>query len=259
MLPHIGKRELKKSLLRLAVSSSIAALFASPAIAKYETGFGEHPISDKYNSTNACMLAESKAIKKALDTHSGKQFEVEKKNFCFESKNKTFCDYYNEINFSTAGTIRKIVSRKEVIENSVCKVSVVVDIEQPRQLKVNVYGKNVYYVGDELVFNVKTSEPVYMYMFNVHKKGVELLFPFTYTTDNLIDSEFNYEGSQFKHVAYLHDGVKKDEEKILLLFTKHYIEFDRFALDQTLLNDVISSIPVNSKRLFTYNILIQRK
>lgn len=260
MFRHTGDRELKRSSLKLAVKFSIPLiLFTSTAYGGIEAGFGQQQINEKYNSTTACLIAETKAIKQALDNFSGREFSVERKNFCYDTKSLSYCNYYKEIDYSISGTIRKIVSRKEIIENSTCKVSLVVDIEQPRQLQVDVQGRNIYYSGEELSFNITAREPVFMYMFNVHRSGVEVLFPFNFTMDNLINRDFVYPGPDHKHVAYLHNGVKKDEEKIILLFTKHYVEFDRVALDHSTLTEVINSIPVHSRKLFTYNILIKRK
>jgi hypothetical protein len=78
MCLHTGGAGLSKSLLSLAVSFS----FCTTALAGLESGVGEHVINEKYNATNACLLSEQIAIKQALDRHSGKQFTVEKKNFC---------------------------------------------------------------------------------------------------------------------------------------------------------------------------------
>lgn len=258
MLHRTGDQELKRSLSKLAVSCSL--LFSSVSYAGLQSGFGEHAINDKFTSTNACMLAEQYAIKQALDTHSGKQFTVEKKNFCYDTKDYSYCNYYKELDFTTAGTIRKIVSRSEKIVNSVCKVGVVVDIEEiPRPIMVDVKGRNIYHVGESLNFSINVYEPVYFYMFNVHRKGVEFLFPSKYYEDNRFEDSFEFPGLGLRYVTELDKGVRRDEEQIILLFTKHQIDFDRVALDHSMLHEVINSIPIHSRRTFTYKILIKRK
>lgn len=256
---HIGDLELRTSLSKLAVASSL--LFAtSTSLAGLETGLGEHVIDEKYNSTNACLLAEQKAIKQALDKHSGKQFTVEKKNFCYDTKDYSYCNYYKEYDYTTAGTIRKIVSRKETITNSTCRVALVADLEElPRSIQVNVQGKNIYFVDEPLNFRIKVNEPVYFYMFNVHRKGVEFLYPSRYYEDNRFEDDFEFPGLGLRYVTTLDTGVRKDEEQIILLFTKHQLDFDRVALDHHLLHEIINSIPVHSRKTFTYKILIKRK
>jgi hypothetical protein len=258
MYPRTGDLELKKLLLRSAVACSLS--ISLPVLAGLETGIGETPINDKYNSTNACLLAEQKAIKHALDKHSGKQFTVEKKNFCYDTKEYSYCNYYKEHDYTTAGTIRKIVSRKEVIENSICKVIIVADLEEaPRPLQVGVAGKNIYFENEPLNFRISVNEPVYFYMFNVHRKGVEFLFPSGYYENNKFDEDFEFPGLGLRYVTELDRNQRRDEEKIIFLFTKHRIDFDRFALDHHMLHEAINSIPIHSRKTITYNILIKRK
>lgn len=233
---------------------------STSAFAGLESGIGEHVINDKFNATNACLLSEQKAIKNALDKHSGKQFTVEKKNFCYDTKEYSYCNYYKEYDYTTAGTIRKIVSRKEDIRNSTCRVAVVVDIEEmPRPIQVDVKGKNIYFTGEELNFNINVREPVFFYMFNIHRKGVEFLFPSRYYESNKFEDDFDFPGLGLRYVTELDKGVKRDEEQVLLLFTKHQLDFDRVALDHHMLHQIINSIPIHSRKTFTYKILITRK
>lgn len=249
---------MKKSLRKLAVACS--TLLPVCALAGLESGAGENLISDRYTSTTACMLAEQKAIKQALDRYSGKQFTVEKKNFCYDTKDYSYCNYYKELDYTVAGTIRKIVNRSEKIENSICKVAVVIDIEeQPKPINVNVSGRNIYFVNEPLNFKINVNEPVFFYAFNVHRKGVEFLFPSKYYEENKFEDDFDFPGFGLRYVTTLDKGVSRDEEQIVFLFTKHQIDFDRVALDHNMLHEIINSIPVHSRRTFTYKIFIKRK
>jgi len=258
MFHRTGEVGLKKSLQKLAVVCS--TLFPLQTLGGIESGLGENIINDKFNSTNACLLAEQKAIKQALDKHSGKQFKVEKKNFCYDTKEYSYCNFYKELDYSTAGTIRKIVSRTEKIENSICKVGVVLDIENlPRNIDVNVSGKNIYFENELLNFKISVNEPVFFYMFNVHRNGVEFLFPSKYYEDNKFEDDFEFPGLGLRYVTTLDKGLRKNEEQIIFLFTKHQIDFDRFALDHHMLHEIINSIPLHSRKTFTYKILIKRK
>jgi len=236
-----------------------ASFFPVVAFAITATGSGTHEINLKENVNLACAVAESKAINSALEKYSHKNFLVDKKNYCYDIKNYAYCNYYVEKNVHTSGTIKKIIDKKETIGNGVCKVDIKLDIEESKYLDVNVSGKNIYFVGEPLEFKVHANEEMFLYVFNIHEKGISLLFPHSYSDNNLVNSEYVFPGNGKKYVNFLYDGVKQDEETILFLFTKHNIDFDRNTLTKNTLYEIINSIPVHSKRTFTNQILIKRK
>lgn len=237
----------------------IASLVPLTSFAGVITGTGAQELSLKENISLACSVAESKAINSALEKYSSKNFIVNKKNYCYDVKNYAYCNYYVEKNIYTSGTIKKILYKKETIGNGVCRVDLKLLVEESKYLDVNVSGKSIYFVGEPLDFTVQANEDLFLYVFNIHKKGIALLFPYSYSDNNLVNSEFIFPGNGKKYVNFLYDGVKQDEEIILFLFTKHYIEFDRNTLTKNTLYEIINSIPVHSKRTFTNQIFIKRK
>jgi len=245
------------TLLKKTLSCSL--FVPSICAAAITSGTGSELLNLNQNIGLACAAAESKAIKSALDSFSNKEFIVNKKNYCYDIKNYAYCNYYVEKDYTVAGTVKKVISKKESIGNGICKVDVVLEVEKSRYIDVDVSGKNIYFTGEPLQFNVNAKEELYLYVFSMHKKGIDVLFPFGLTDNNLVDEEFIFPGNGKQYINYLHKGVKQDEETILFLFTKHYVEFDRNTLNKNTLYEIINAIPNYSKRTFTYNILIKRK
>jgi len=237
----------------------IASLFPLTSFAGMITGTGAHELSLKENISLACSVAESKAINSALEKYSSKNFIVNKNNYCYDVKNYAYCNYYVEKNIYTSGTIKKILDKKETIGNGICKVDIKLLVEESKYLDVNVSGKSIYFVGEPLDYTVQANEDLFLYVFNIHKKGTTLLFPNSYSDNNLVNSDYIFPGNGKKYINYLHDGVNQDEETILFLFTKHHVEFDKNTLTKNTLYEIINSIPVHSKRTFTNQIFIKRK
>lgn len=228
------------------------------ALSAIVNGTGEQLLNANENVSLTCSVAQNKAIKNALDIYSSKEFWVTKKNYCYDVKNYAYCNYYNEQDYTASGTIRRIVGKKEYIEGNKCKVEISVEIEKSRYLDVSVSGKHIYHVGEPLQFIVQAREELYLYVFNIHRNKVDLIFPYEYTDDNLIDSKYVFPGNGKKYNTYLNEGVKQSEETIFLLFTKHYVDFDRYTLNRKALEEITNAIPNHSKRIFTYNIFIKR-
>jgi hypothetical protein len=243
---------LKKTLL----SSLLFPIAASGAVI---SGVGEQVLNPNENVRHTCSVAETRAIKSALEKYSGGEFNVQKKNYCYDVKNYAHCNYYNEKDYTVSGTVREILDRKEYIEGNKCKVEVKLLVEKSRYLNVDVSGKYIYIEGEPLQFVVNAKEELYLYVFNITRKKVDLIYPFNYIDDNLIDDKFVFPGNGKKYLTYLEKGVNQDEETILLLFTKHYVDFDKYTLNRQRLVEIVDSIPNHSKRIFTYNIFIKRK
>jgi len=239
---------------------SILLLLLVPTLVygKIVTGTGQAKISDAVNINTACLKAESLAIENALLENLGKEFTATKSNYCFDTKQQTYCDHYRELNTNINGTIKRVLHSKTSAFNGVCFSEVKLEVEQSKFLDVSVKGRNIYKVGDRLQYDVEVLEPFYMYVFNLHRKGVEFLFPHDYNIDNLVNKGYEFPGNGKKYVVYLNDGKKSDEETILFLFTKHPINFDRHNLSDDIISDVINSIPSFSKRVVKFNILVRK-
>lgn len=222
------------------------------------TGTGQAKIRDTVNTNTACIKAESHAIENALLENFGKEFTATKSNYCFDTKTSTYCDHYRELNTNINGTIKRVLHSKTHIWNGVCFADVTLEVQQSRFLDVSVKGRNIYKVGDKLQYDVSVKEPFFMYVFNLHRKGVEFLFPHDYNIDNLVNEGYEFPGNGKKYVMYLNDGMRQDEEVIMFVFTKHQLNFDRQNLSAEIIEDVINSIPSFSKRVVKFNILVRK-
>lgn len=238
----------------------ILSLLFVPTIAfgSIVSGSGQAKVSDTVNLNSACLIAESQAIENALLSSFGKEFTATKSNYCFDTKSSTYCDHYREFNTNINGTVKRVLHRKTHIWNGVCFVDVKVEAQQSKFLDVSVKGRNIYTVGDKLQYDVSVNEPFYMYVFNIHRKGVEFLFPHDYNIDNLVDKGYEFPGNGKKYVTYLNDGMRQDEETVMFLFTKHPVNFDRLNLNKDIIDDVVNSIPNFSKRVVKFNILVRK-
>lgn len=221
------------------------------------TGIGQAKVSHYNNATNACAAAETKAIKNALLENSGIEFEATKKNYCYDVKDYIYCNHYRDLTHNISGTIKKIVEKKESIWNGICTVNVKAEIERSRPLGAKVSGKNIYRVGDRMSYDVNVDEPFYLYVFNVYDKKVDLIFPLNYNNDNLIDKDYVFPGNGMKYIAYVASGKNVSEEKVIFLFTKHEIYLNVNLLTEEMLDNIISEIPIHSRRVVKFNVLIK--
>lgn len=247
---------LKKSVDKLR--NSIILLFVPTIVsAQIVTGSGQAKIEDYNNVTNACTVAESRAINNALLDNMGIEFEVNKKNFCYDVKEYIYCNHYRDTEHRIAGTLKKIINKREHIWNGYCIVDLKAEVERSRYLNIKVDGKTIYKPGEEIRFNIKVEEPFYLTVLSINNKKVELLFPFNYNINSLIESGAEFPEEGVRYVTFVEKGKKESKEKLVFLFTKHSIELNKTLLNTTSLSDIISEIPVHSRRIFTFDILIK--
>lgn len=247
------------STLSKKILKSLASLIAtSPAYGSYIQGYGEQAINDITKISSACSLAETKAISDAFSKYAEKDFVVDNKSYCFDTSKRSYCNFYKDVTYFTSGTLKGISNKKEIVENAVCKVSLTANIQRSEVFNVSVQGKSIYQIGEELKFNIDAKEELFMYIFNIHEKGVELIYPFDYNDSNPVNNTFSLADTNKRHVTFLNKGSNKAEEIVLFLFTKHEIVFDRFNLSKQFLTETLNSLPNHSKRIFTFNILIER-
>ena len=157
-------------------------------------GSGEHKFTSPKDKRNACVLAQNKALEDALLKYAGREFTVESEQSCVDTKEHAYCNYIREIDSSTAGSVRKINETVTRSDKDTCYVEVEVEIEKARQLGAKIKLNRIYYTGDPINVNVNVNEPLYLYVFSLHKKGVDVLFPNEYNTNNLIDDTFVFPG-----------------------------------------------------------------
>lgn len=220
-------------------------------------GMGESSFERLNDRLKACTVAENLAVKDALLKYNGKEFQASQETLCVDTKEHSYCNYLKEITSTTAGTVRSVVERNKKIRNNTCFVEVKVEVEKSRQLNANVESKRIYRVGDNLQFEVNTGEPLYLYVFNLHRKGVDLIFPNKYNSNALIDEKFSFPADDLKVTAYLDSKVNISNETLLFLFTKRRQDVQE-DVSKDELKDLLSSIPVFEKKLIQHNVVIKR-
>ena len=218
---------------------------SSPAIGlEVSYGMGEHTSE---NRLQACVIAENKALKNALVNFSQRQFQFTNQSYCRDSDENSYCSYIKEIDASTSGTIRSVVDRIKRRKDNTCFIEVKAEIEPAVQLPVEVKSQQIYIEGDQIEVDIDTRQPLYLYMFNLHKDGIEVLFPRKYREDTLIDDRFVYPGENYQVIAST-GGLKESEETLVFLFTKQRqnidIKFIETGGNQPL-KELLGSIPVN--------------
>ena len=205
------------------------------------------------NRLHACAIAENRAFKDALVNYSS-QFQFTNQSVCKDTLDNAYCEYIKEIDASTSGTIRSVVDRVKRRDGNMCFIEVKVEVEKAIQLPASVDSKRIYFEGEQIDVDISVGQPLYLYVFNYHKKGVEVLFPNQYNKDTLIDDRFKFPGNDVEMTATV-NGERSDET-LLFLFTKRRQDIG-MKVDKDSLREILESIPVNEKRLITHNIVIR--
>jgi hypothetical protein len=148
-----------------------------------------------------------------------------------------------------------VVERVKRRDGNTCFMEVKVEIEKAIQLPASVDSKRIYYQGDQIELDVSVGQPLYLYVFNFHNKGVDVLFPNKYARETLIDDRFEFPGEGIDITATT-NGADRSEETLLFLFTKRRQDIE-IEMDKDSLIRLLESIPVNDKRLITHNIVIR--
>lgn len=239
---------------------ALATLILTSPVSAVETmyGMGEQAFDSIHNRIEACTIAENLAMKDALIKFSERSFSVDNQTVCYDTQDSAYCDYIKEVNSDTAGSIKHVIARDRQIKNNTCFIKLQVAIQPHIQLPVEVDVQKIYKPGDDISLNVSTKTPLYLYIFNVHQKEVDTLFPNQYTTNSLIDDKFVYPGAGVTVKATLPYG-DESKETLLFLFTKQRQSFDVANMDKDSLQELLKSIPSTEKRLIQKHILIKRR
>jgi hypothetical protein len=151
-----------------------------------------------------------------------------------------------------------VLDRIQRTEKDVCLVEVKVEIERARQYEASVDTKRIYKPGEKIKVDVRVKEPLYLNIFNLHKKGVDLLFPNDYNKNTLIDDRFVFPGKDINVIASLDSSEDLSNETLLFLFTKRRQEFVSGDVTKETLKEILKSIPTFEKKLITHNFIIKR-
>jgi hypothetical protein len=240
---------MKKLLLCALVCTSSHALEVS-------YGMGEHTFSNDKEKRQACVIAENKAIENSIFNYGKRQFDSVQENFCVDTKEHTYCNYVKDIIFYSSGKVNSVVDTIKRSDKDTCYVEVKTEIEPHRQLNAYVKSKRSYLVGDKLTAEIKVGEPLYLYIFNLHKKGVDLIFPNEYNNEALVDDRFELPNANI--IASLDKKDSLSNETLLFLFTKRRQDIDYRDVNKNNFKELVNSIPVQERKLVQHNFIIKR-
>jgi len=218
-----------------------------PSLCFGVTGFGTGEDKD-------CLVAEQKAHKNAVIDSLGIEVDSTNKRYCIDSLDKIRCNFIKDESFFVNGSITEVLDLDVENNNGICKVSVVAEVERPQFLNVTVRGRTNYYAGHYLDFDVRPKSKMYMYMFNIHDKGMTMLYPFNNASSNIVDENYKFKDNEYLLKV---NRSKTNKEKIIFLFTTFSIDFRYDELNELVLNEVIENIPNYSKRVFEFKISVR--
>lgn len=241
---------MKKFILPFLICTSAHALEVS-------YGMGEHTFNNEKEKRQACVLAENKAIDNSLFNYGKKQFETVQESFCIDTKENSYCNYVKDVIFTSSGKVSSVIDRIKRTDKDTCYVEVKTEIEPLRQLNVNVKSKRAYIVGDKFSTEIKVGEPLYMYIFNLHKKGVDIIFPNQYNEEALVDDRFELP-KETNIIASLDKKDSSSNETLLFLFTKRRQDIDYRDVNKNTFMELINSIPVQERKIVQHNFIIKR-
>ncbi len=239
---------MKKLLIPLLFISSANAIEVS-------YGMGEHTFNNEKEKRQACVIAENKAIENSLFNYGEKQFESIQETFCVDTKDNAYCNYIKDIIFTSSGKVTSIIDRVKRSDKDTCYVEVKTEIEPYRQLNASVKSKRMYMVGDKFSADIKVGEPLYMYIFNMHKKGVDMLYPNEYNNEALVDDRFELPSNI---TASLDKKDNLSNETLLFLFTKRRQDIDYRDVSKNTFKELVNSIPVQERKIVQHNFIIKR-
>jgi len=110
-------------------------------------------------------------------------------------------------------------------------------------------------VGDKFSADIKVGEPLYMYIFNMHKKGVDMLYPNEYNNEALVDDRFELPSNI---TASLDKKDNLSNETLLFLFTKRRQDIDYRDVSKNTFKELVNSIPVQERKIVQHNFIIKR-
>lgn len=250
MSPSTRESKMKKLLLPLLLCTPAHALEVS-------YGMGEYTFSNDKEKRQACVIAENKAIENSLFNYGQKQFETVQESFCVDTKDYAYCNFVKNVIFTSSGKVSSVIDRVKRSDKDTCYVEVKTEIEPFRQLNASVKSKRSYIVGDKFNADIKVGEPLYLYIFNLHKKGVDIIFPNQYNTDSLVDDRFELP-KDTDIIASLDKKDSSSNETLLFLFTKRRQDIDYRDVNKNTFTELINSIPVQERKIVQHNFIIKR-
>jgi hypothetical protein len=221
-------------------------------------GMGEADFKDDRGMLQACTIAENNALKYALEKFADRQYTMSQESKCVDSPEHSYCSYIKEIDATTSGSIKSIVDRIQHVKENTCYVELKAEIHPLNFIRAEVKAKRHYNPGESIDITVRVGQPVYLHIFNMHKSGVDILFPNVYNEESLIDDRFYYPQEGYTVEASLDDNESFSNETLLYVFTKRRQDFNPEFVNKESLEELLRSLPVSEKKLIQQHIIINR-
>lgn len=233
------------------IMKKILPLLLLPALALAESGYGEYRISKSMNSEQACIMATQLAIQDALKNINGETISITETYQCTENKKSANCNLTKDAESRITGAVKNVRNKIVKVENDVCKVMLEVTAKQANFLDVDIETLAKYKHLDNVEIPVRSSEPVYVYVFNNNVNDLKLVYPNRSQKHVKIDSK-----GVISLIALLPTGLNTSDENLTFIFSRYPIDFVRREYTSVQLNEIVEAIPFESKRIFKRNILI---
>jgi hypothetical protein len=221
-------------------------LFPTLALGQVVTGTSIHP---------TCAIAENYAMSDALMKAKGLNVSSIHRQTC---KNES-CKFEKESELYAAGQITEVLDKNISQDIDGCRVTVYVRVSPSQTVKAAVEGDLVYTMGEPYRYRIQTDEPLFMYVFVVREKNVELIYPFDYNTSvNRVKGNFSLvtQKRDYAKVFELDSNVEKNT--IVFIFAKYKVDLNLHRLNKEQIDEMIKSIPVYSRKVFYNEVSIYR-
>jgi hypothetical protein len=245
-----------RNILSAALLCAVIPVSANAVQVAY--GMGEADFKDQRGMLQACTIAENNALKFALEKFADRQYTMSQESKCVDSKEHSYCSYIKEIDATTSGSIKSIVDRIQHVKDNTCYVELKAEIHPLNFITAEVESGRIYNTGDSIDITVRVGQPVYLHIFNMHKLGVDILFPNVYNKESLIDDRFYYPHEGDTVEASLPKGENVSNETLLYVFTKRRQDFNPEFVNKESLEELLRSLPVSEKKLIQQHIIINR-
>ena len=236
--------------LALSVFTNLGVA-ASDGEGKYYYG---PDVSENVACAKAEQLAKADAVRKVI----GEMVFINEFTQCAEVKGEPKCRYDNAIFSITDSYIRKskVVSREVSTQygKNVCYVEVEtkVSTDTPK-IDANVDGRFFYKSGEKMTFDLKSNDPIRVYVFHIEGNKAKMMWPTYVGTNNLVANELTVPTPGYKFIA----KPGRLDESLVFVFTNDDMKFMR-DYDVADLNSKLLSIPITNRRIIRRNLVIEQ-
>ncbi len=242
----------------LGIVSILFGLWVGPALAS--NGFGEYHFGPETSENEACMRAEQRAKLEAVRNVIGETLFAEEFSRCSDSKGQITCAYDQSVYSTTDAFIRSTKRVKRYVDqhsgSKTCSIEITAKVSTDRpKYDAYVEGKFLYKHGENMVYRVKTNEPVKVFVFHTEGNKATMMWPAFYGTNNKVANELVFPTQGYKITALA--SKAKLPEGLIFVFTNEEVNFMRdYDVDD--LNNKLLSMKITERRIIRRNLVIEQ-